>query len=294
MPISLQNATLLGYLFMSDVIIAKLKHSFKLKSKHTLLLSARYPNYYKVMLNLYSDEDRRKELARRLDEAISSIGRGGKTRLAEKCNITPQAVNGWLKTGRIDKDHLVIVAELSHHDLNWLITGKGYKLATKPVIQSDAEYLGRFETWDELTPLRDDEAELLFFKEVEIDTGTGQCKVIKDTARKLRFSKYTLKKQGVHEENAACLTISGNCMEPVLPNNATIGIDTGNTKIVDGEMYAIIHEGHLRVKLIYKKPDGGLRLRSYNYNEYPDEIYPGYVEDKIKILGRVFWYSVLR
>jgi len=37
-----------------------------------------------------------------------------------------------------------------------------------------------------------------------------------------------------------------------------------------------------------------LRLRSYNSEEWPDEIYTGDIGDKIKVLGRVFWYSVLR
>ncbi|GGY92249.1 hypothetical protein GCM10007169_06850 [Shewanella fodinae] len=58
-------------------------------------------------------------------------------------------------------------------------------------------------------------------------------------------------------------------------------------------MYAINHDGMLRVKLLYTLPGNGLRLRSYNQDEYPDE---SYNDDQVKVIiviGRVSWYSVL-
>lgn len=59
-------------------------------------------------------------------------------------------------------------------------------------------------------------------------------------------------------------------------------------------MYAIDHDGQLRVKLLYRIPGGGLRLRSYNDAEHPDERYDkDYVEQHIRVIGKVFWYSVL-
>ena len=59
-------------------------------------------------------------------------------------------------------------------------------------------------------------------------------------------------------------------------------------------MYALDHDGLLRVKLLYRQPGGGLRLRSYNSEEHPDESYDGrYVAENLRIIGKVFWYSVL-
>lgn len=37
-------------------------------------------------------------------------------------------------------------------------------------------------------------------------------------------------------------------------NGATIGIDRATTKIVDGEVYALEHDGMLRVKYLYRLP----------------------------------------
>ncbi|RML82138.1 Transcriptional regulator, partial [Pseudomonas syringae pv. maculicola] len=45
----------------------------------------------------------------------------------------------------------------------------------------------------------------------------------------------------------------------------------------------------------YRLPNGGLRLRSHNDAEYPDEVFSGedIAREKIRILGWIFWWSTL-
>ena len=81
-------------------------------------------------------------------------------------------------------------------------------------------------------------------------------------------------------------------MEPVLPDGATVAINTGNTEIKDGKIYALDHEGMARVKIVYRLPGGGIRLRSFNTDEFPDEFYHGEESNKIRVVGAVFWYGV--
>jgi phage repressor protein C with HTH and peptisase S24 domain len=76
-------------------------------------------------------------------------------------------------------------------------------------------------------------------------------------------------------------------MEPALNNGATVGIDTSKKNIVDGKMYAVDHGGMLRVKMLYRLP-GGVKLRSFNMEEHPDEVV---AFSEIRIIGRVFWSS---
>lgn len=187
--------------------------------------------------------------------------------------------------------------------IEWLLSGSASHLPTpsgdsstdqEHVIDSNAEWVGGFDLWDSKTPLRDDEVELPFFREVELSAGAGRCEVIENHGLKLRFAKSTLKKLGVSASDASCATVSGNSMDPVLPDGAAIGIDKSKTAIKNGDLYAIDHNGHLRVKMVYRTPDNGIRLRSFNDDEWPDEYYYGEAVDMIKILGRVFWYSVLR
>ncbi len=80
-------------------------------------------------------------------------------------------------------------------------------------------------------------------------------------------------------------------MEPVLPDGSTVGVNIGQTQVIDGKMYAIKHDGQLRVKVLYRIPGGGVRLRSFNQSEHPDESYTAeeMAEKSIEIIGRVFW-----
>lgn len=150
------------------------------------------------------------------------------------------------------------------------------------------------EVWDDNTPLAEDEVELPFFKEVELSAGNGSEVMLETSGRKLRFGKRTLQRKQINSEAAACVSVSGDSMEPVLPHGCTVAIDTQATQVQDGKMYAIDHAGQLRVKVLYRLPAGGLRVRSYNEAEYPEERYEAsYVAENIRIIGKVFWYSVL-
>ncbi|MDG9855638.1 S24 family peptidase [Pseudomonas aeruginosa] len=156
--------------------------------------------------------------------------------------------------------------------------------------------LAPIEVWDDDTPLGEDEVEVPLLKEVELSAGSGRTAIQEVTHSKLRFGRRTLRRMGVEPENAVCASVSGNSMEPVLPDGSTVGVDKGKTMIKDGDMYVLRHGDHLRVKLLYRLPRGGIRLRSFNHDEHPDEEYPqaAVIEEEIEIIGRVFWYSVLR
>lgn len=158
-------------------------------------------------------------------------------------------------------------------------------------ISSNIKELGSFDLWDRNTPLNSDEVAVPFYQDVRLSAGNGFADDIADYNNfKLRFSKATLRKQGVQFENAVCVIADGNSMEPVIPDGTTVGIDLGNKTIRDGKIYAINHGGLLRIKLLYNMPNEQVKIRSYNSDEHPDEI--AELQD-ISVLGKVFWYSVL-
>ena len=159
---------------------------------------------------------------------------------------------------------------------------------------SPGYHLDTLSPWDDGTPLDDDEIEVPLYREVELAAGSGMVHTVEINGRKLRFSKATMRAAGVESANAACATLTGNSMERLIQNGSTIGIDRGRTQIADGEIYAIDHDGMLRVKYLYRLPGGGLRLRSENNEEHPDEVYPADSAAKIKVLGWVFWWSTVR
>lgn len=149
--------------------------------------------------------------------------------------------------------------------------------------------------WDDEAPIGD-VVEVPMLKEKALSDGSGRMSVVEQGTAKLAFSKNDLLSLDIDIANVACITVSGNSMEPVIPDGGRAGIDRGRTQIKDGDLFAIDHAGQLRVKVLYRTPRGGLRMRSFNRDEHPDEEYTAedLRNEHIKIVGRVFWYSVLR
>lgn len=166
--------------------------------------------------------------------------------------------------------------------------------AGPPRIESNAWGYDGFDVFDDELPPGKDEVELAFLREMEIANGPGHTQVIEFQHQKQRMPRSLLKRAGVSATAAYCLVISGNSMEPVLPEGAVLGIDCSRTTLRDGELYALDHAGALRVKIVYRLPGGGLRLRSYKQDEWPEENYTAEEAAAVRVLGRVFWWSVLK
>ncbi|NGV52638.1 helix-turn-helix transcriptional regulator, partial [Staphylococcus aureus] len=171
----------------------------------------------------------------------------------------------------------------------WLAEGRDEMLAERGLANAgpDASWLGAVESWDDETRLDADEIELPFYKEIELSGGKGSTVILQTGGRKLRFGKYTLRKKNIDPASAACVTVSGNSMEPVLPDGSTVGVDTSARTIKDGDMYASDHDGQLRAKLLYLLPCCGLRIRSLNTDEHPHERYaPPATAEHTTVIGR--------
>ncbi|PQQ36457.1 XRE family transcriptional regulator [Photorhabdus luminescens] len=176
--------------------------------------------------------------------------------------------------------------------VNYLLDGVNTDANHSPEITANASTIAAFDYGsDEETPLSEDEIEMPFFKEISLSTGKESVVELDHRGNKLRFARSALLKAGINPEHAACVYITGDSMEPVLPDGAVVGIDTTNTVIKDGNMYAIEHSGMLRVKILYRVP-GGIRIRSYNRRDYADDECIGEKANEIRIIGRVFWYTV--
>lgn len=152
---------------------------------------------------------------------------------------------------------------------------------------------GSVDAWDSKTPLHDDEVEVPFLRDIEFACGDGRVPDEDYNGFKIRFSKATLRRVGANTDGSGviCFPAAGNSMEPVIPDGATVAVDTQNKKIVDGELYAINQDGLKRIKQLYRRPGGKVTIRSFNREENDDE---EALESELEIVGFVFWYSVIR
>lgn len=208
--------------------------------------------------------------------------------LANGTGAGKAAVSKWVNgASRPNGEYLIKLSKLLDCGAEWLLTGKNKKK------ESNALFIGSLEAVSDDAPISTDEVEIPFYEEVRMSAGMGLCEVNEYTSKRLRFATSVLRDKSVNPKHASCVLVSGNSMEPVLPNGSSVGIDMQNTTISDGKMYAINHEGMLRIKILYKMPGNGIRVRSFNSDEYPDEFYNAEESQNIRILGKIFWYSAL-
>ncbi|WP_115334949.1 S24 family peptidase [Shewanella baltica] len=213
--------------------------------------------------------------------------------LVKQTGASKGAISHWVNgTSQPSGENLFSLARCLQCSPEWLLTGEDEDKKSE-VREANAHWHPGFELWDNDTPLRDDEVALPFFREVELAAGNGSTFIQENGDFKLRFAKSTLKKSNVDPQYAACVTVSGDSMLPVLQHGTTVGVDTSKKTIIDGKMYAIDHDGMLRVKMLYRIPGRGIRVKSYNNDEYPDEIIQPDQMSNFKIIGWVFWWSVL-
>lgn len=130
--------------------------------------------------------------------------------------------------------------------------------------------------------------------DIELSAGNGcEAEIIESAIDTFPLRRVDLRKAGVSAANARIVKIWGNSLLPVLNNGDHVAIDVTQSKpIRDGDLYALRDGVLLRVKVLINQPDGGLLLRSFNKDEYPDEILT--FEERrtrIHVIGRVFWSS---
>ncbi|WAD28761.1 helix-turn-helix transcriptional regulator [Pseudomonadaceae bacterium T75] len=215
--------------------------------------------------------------------------------IAEECGWSGQSAVSQFTTGRIplNLDALLRLSKALKFRPEEVSPRLARLIGSIPSAQSAVaeQTLVNASVWDDETPLGDEEVEVPFLREVELAAGNGRTVIEESSDLKLRFGRQTLRKHNVQAENAVCVVIHGNSMEPRLPHGSTVSVDRGATSIIDGKLYALSHSGQLRVKQLYRLPGGGLRLRSFNREEYEDEDFTAdeAAEQEISIIGRVWW-----
>ena len=226
------------------------------------------------------------------DRLRDSMQKAGLTQsqLAEAVGVSQGAIQKLVSGKAKSTTKLVQIANVLGVRPEWLSEGVG------AVRKSDdfppEEKWTKVETWDSNTPLEDDEVEVPFLKDIEFACGSGRVMEDDYNGYKLRFSKSTLRRVGASTDGSGiiCFPAAGNSMEPLIPDGTTVAVNIEDKKIVDGKIYAINQEGWKRIKLLYRTGPDEVTIRSYNADEYPDEIVK---MSNVEVVGRVFWTSTV-
>lgn len=234
--------------------------------------------------------------------------------LAESVGIAQTAISQ-LESGKtLRSSYLIQIARACGVNSVWLASGEGEMHSPEDIstyLSSELEEIMRGEHEDDaalnialrerLEEVRNASryvsANTLLTEEipylVELDDPLDPSKTVVEVSVKLHLdlNDEILRKQGVLPQHVVAVAISGNSMAPVLQDGSTVVAHLLERQVVDGRMYVMDHGGQIRVKALYRLPGGGIRVRSYNAAEHPDESYSAHdmEEANIRVMGRVFW-----
>ena len=210
---------------------------------------------------------------------------------AAQRKVTPQHVNNWFHRG-VPQARLDEIAELLCVRSKWLRTGEGPKHSTPlPRINRGDSAPCRSEAPDHsaLFACGEDDVQVPFstLRGRQFEALDGRC---------LRLPRHTLDRLGIDPAQAVALSMPDYNMTPLIPYGAPLAIDCGLTRVVDGELYAVLHNGQLRINSLSKRNNGALRLHSHDSEGFPCENYSVSQSrsQQLEVLGWVFWWAQFR
>lgn len=238
-----------------------------------------------------------KELGAAIESARLAKG-VSKKKLAEDFGVAPPSVQGWVKTGRIDKsklmelmDYFSDVAKPSHWGLSDRVSE--FLSVSSP---TDMDVL-RDEKESNVIALNDrrKSSDNSFFTIPHLDVcasmGPGcappehNVEVIRDITVHVDW----LKSQGLNFtklENLAIIDGDGDSMEGTFRNGDALLVDRGITEIRTDAIYVFTLDGDLFIKRLQRMTGGSLRMISDN-PIYPAIVIEGAQLERVHIQARV-------
>ncbi|MFJ4457149.1 helix-turn-helix transcriptional regulator [Pseudomonas sp. NPDC089392] len=206
---------------------------------------------------------------------------------AAQRSVTPQHVNNWFKRG-VPLARLDELADLFCVHRRWLRTGEGPKHPNAILRHCPP----RSAPANPPTPLSVHRGRVMLVPYYELRNGL----LAPVAGKHLRLPAKALKGLGVRSDNAICMAMTASNMVPLIPLEATLAIDLGMTRVVEGETYALLHNGMLRVNNLSLGQNGTLYLHSHDRRNYAVERYTPTQRQAqgLEVLGWVFHWSHFR
>lgn len=211
--------------------------------------------------------------------------------IARAANTSNASVAYWLTDANgIGAAKARLVGSYLGVDPLWLETGNGVAnliSLTKVATPNDHQSTSRVTA---IHPDDERQEDIVYVPESKIQFSAGSGAVAYEIVEDEEPATYRLswfQKYGINPERVRRFRVSGDSMVPMLYPKDTILVNTDETNIVDGKLYAIRYGDDLRVKYLSRRLDGTLILRSLNPAYKDEEISPEMAQEHISVLGRV-------
>ncbi|MDO6682957.1 MULTISPECIES: S24 family peptidase [unclassified Oceanobacter] len=216
-----------------------------------------------------ADNDNKKsmEFLTQLGQRISTMADlvGGKKKLADAAGISESQLYRCIKgASATTVEPLVAMAKAANVSIEWAISGEGLMQACPD--QKTARI-------DTPTPCH---------------TGSLPLCDKHTTCAEFAPPNHWAKQRGLNDQSLRLITARGDSMEPTITNGSLVLIDTGNTSLEDGYLYALREDTFEVIRRIQRKPGQGIWLLTDN-THYTDILLAADDINPLGIIGRVVW-----
>lgn len=215
--------------------------------------------------------------------------------VANRVDVARQTVHEW-ETGKSSPrmERIEMLARALQVSQSDLLDGEA-PLVSEPIFKYSAREpevsystLQPILAWEHPEDLPEGEFVMVPRLGVKLSAGNGHEQV------EIEFGKVTpqafraawVREKRLRPNKLAAMTASGNSMEPGIFNGDSLLVDTSQTEVLDGKVYALWYDGGERVKRLFRLPGGGLRIKSDN-SDHPTVEVPQDQLEHVRILGRV-------
>lgn len=227
--------------------------------------------------------------------------------VAAHFGVKPPSVQDWIKRGTIDKAKLADLwayfADVVGPE-HWGMPADRHpvvlpdiSMAGLSVQEPEAQQYGQAAqppmspilAWEHPDDLPEGEFVMIPRLDVTLSAGPGREQHVDvgfTKAGPQAFRADWIRAERLKPAKLAAMTAKGESMEPAIFDGDSLLIDTSQTDVQDGRVYALWYEGGERVKRLYRLPGGGLRIQSDNPRHLSMDIPPTQT-DAVRIIGRV-------
>ena len=182
----------------------------------------------------------RMELSDRLDLAMRLRGIESQSELHRRSGVPQPTINRILKgtTTKPDTTTVQRLAEALDVSLTWLLDGigEGPDLPKREGKRHLSDEKGNVLVWDHPDELEPDDDRIWIDRfDYHFSAGTGLIQWEVREKKALPFNAAFFKAKGVRPQDCKLLVVRGDSMEPWVDDKNVIMIDTGSTRVIDGE-----------------------------------------------------------
>lgn len=124
---------------------------------------------------------------------------------------------------------------------------------------------------------------------ISLAAGNGIVATEEKDVPPLAFTEEWIRSRNVSSrDNLRICKVAGDSMSPFLEDGDSVMIDLGQKDVVEGRVYCLRYGDELRIKRLYRRFDGGLRIVSDN-KDFPEESLSPADLQHVSVIGRQIW-----